>query len=86
VAAGDRRLVVGENGRVAVNTAHPDFQARARYTRQGELRPTDRLNAYLATMLALATLPVDDQSTPAHLLHAQAELILSLEASLNAQR
>jgi hypothetical protein len=79
------RIEVG-NGRVAINTAHPDFQARAQYTRQGELRPTDRLNAYLATMLALATLPADDQSTPAQLLHAQAELILSLEASLRAQR
>jgi len=87
VAAAEGRLVVGENGRVAINTAHPDFQARARYTRQGELLATDRLNAYLATMLALAMAqPAADPSTPEQLLRAQAELILRLEASLRAQQ
>ncbi len=84
---GAGRLEVG-NGRVAINTAHPDFQARARFTRQGELRATDRLNAYLATVLSLAAAgsAAAEQQSPEQLLSAQAELILSLEASLRAQR
>ncbi|MFO7681113.1 MAG: ATP-binding protein [Chloroflexota bacterium] len=85
---GEGRWLEGENGRFTINTSHPDFQARARTTRQGDLRPTDRLNAYLATMLSLAAaLPTaHDHISPQQLLQTQAEFILSLEASLRAQQ
>lgn len=81
-----RRVEVG-NGRVTINTAHPDFQARARYTRQGNLQLTDRLNAYLATVLALAAMQpaTDTAQNPQQLLNAQADLIVKLEAGLRDQ-
>ena len=81
-----RRVEVG-NGRVTINTAHPDFQARARYTRQGNLQPSDRLNAYLATVLALAAMQpaTATAQNPEHLLNTQADLIVRLEARLRNQ-
>lgn len=76
-----------ENGSLTINTAHPDFQARARYTRQGDLRPTDRLNAYLATALSVGVgeTAVDPTESLGQILQTQADLILRLEASLRTQ-
>lgn len=80
------RMGVG-NGRVTINTDHPDFQARARYTRQGNLRSTDRLNAYLATMLSRGVMQpdADAMQTPEQLLNAQIEFIVGLESRLHEQ-
>jgi hypothetical protein len=76
-----------ENGRLAINTSHPDFQARARYTRQGKLRATDRLNAYLATVLSVTAggTAVAAGESLEQIRQTQADLILRLEASLRAQ-
>lgn len=81
-----QRVEVG-NGRVTINTAHPDFQARARYTRQGNLQLTDRLNAYLATVLALAAMQPATATAQnlEQMLYTQANLIVELEARLRDQ-
>ena len=82
----DGKRVVVENGRLAINTAHPDFQARLRTTRQGNPRPSDRLNAYLASILTVYGL---HQSTDTHAdfvteaqIDAQIEMVLAFEAQL----
>jgi hypothetical protein len=41
-----------QNGRLTININHPDFRGRLRSSRQGHPRPSDRLNAYLAAILA----------------------------------
>ncbi len=55
--------VMVENGRLAINTLHPDFQARLRTTRQGNPRPSERLNAYLANILTVYGHPYQPTDT-----------------------
>lgn len=69
-----------ENGRLTINTNHPDFQARLRTSRQGHPRPSDRMNAYLAGIVAVyATADLADVEQRAA---RQIELMLSLESQL----
>ena len=80
------KRVVVENGRLAINTTHPDFQARLRTTRQGSPRPSDRLNTYLANILTVYGLhqSVDTNSdfvTEAQI-DAQIGMMLALETQL----
>ena len=75
-----------ENGRLAINTAHPDFQTRLRTTRQGNPRPSDRLNAYLAGILSIYGISrlteLNEQLNPETQIDIQIEMMLSLEAQL----
>jgi hypothetical protein len=75
-----------ENGRLAINTAHPDFQARLRTTRQGNPRPSDRLNAYLAGILSIYGIgrltELNEQLNPETQIDIQIEMMLSLETQL----
>ncbi|MBE2223413.1 MAG: ATP-binding protein [Anaerolineae bacterium] len=86
VADGEGRRVLVENGRLAINTAHPDFQERLRTTRQGNPRPSDRLNAYLAGILSIYgvhRLPGRNENLSADTqLDMQIEMMLALETQL----
>ncbi len=46
-----RSYLVGST--IYINVAHPDFQDRLVYTRQGRPRVTDRLNAYIAATVSI---------------------------------
>lgn len=75
-----------ENGRLTINTAHPDFQARLRTTRQGNPRPSDRLNAYLAGILSIYGInrltELNEHLNPETQIDIQIEMMLALEAQL----
>lgn len=90
VEDGDERRVVVENGRLSINTAHPDFQTRVRTTRQGNPRPSDRLNAYLATILSIYgthqfTQP-DGKVDATKQIDLQIEMMLALETQLRQRQ
>ena len=70
-----------ENGRFTINIAHPDFQARLRTTRQGNPRPSDRLNAYLAAVLAAHHANADIGQ-----IETQLDLMFQIEKSLQMQK
>jgi hypothetical protein len=80
------KRVVVENGRLAINTSHPDFQARLRITRQGNPRPSDRLNAYLAGILSVYGISqLTEQNkdlSPESQIDLQIEMMLALESQL----
>lgn len=75
-----------EDGRLTININHPDFQTRLRTTRQGNPRPSDRLNAYLAALLSVygsAVLsPEQGQQDAEQRLAAQLDLMVMLESQL----
>ncbi|MCA9956749.1 MAG: hypothetical protein KC434_18595, partial [Anaerolineales bacterium] len=74
------RRVWWENGRLTINTSHPDFQARLRTSRLGNPRPSDRMNAYLAGVLSVyGTAELADVEERAA---KQIDLMLTLEAEL----
>ncbi len=77
----DKRRSWLENGRLTINTKHPDFQARLRTTRQGNPRPSDRLNAYLAGLLAAYATTAEPQTEKPHFTE-QIDLMLALESQL----
>ena len=69
-----------ENGRLTINTSHPDFQARLRTSRLGNPRPSDRMNAYLAGVLSVyGTAELADVEERAA---KQIDLMFTLEAEL----
>lgn len=74
-----------ENGRLTINTGHPDFQARLRTNRQGNPRPSNRLNAYLAGLLAAYAISASPESAEAYLAE-QMDLMASLESHLRQQQ
>ena len=86
VEDGEERRVMVENGRLAINTAHPDFQARLRTTRQGNPRASDRLNAYLAGILTVYGLnqsaDTDKDFVTEAQIDAQIGMMLALETQL----
>lgn len=69
---------------IYINMAHPDFQARIRYTRQGQPRITDRLNAYLAAVLAVHSIQPDGVDKQA-LLAQQLDVMMQMETILQQQ-
>ncbi len=71
-----------QNNRLTININHPDFQSRLRMTRQGNPRPSDRLNAYLAYILALYSSAAPDDQNMADSLAEQLNLMVELEAQL----
>lgn len=78
----DERRVWLESGCLTININHPDFQARLRSTRQGHPRPSDRLNGYLATILAVYG-PVESEGhNPERRRAAHLDLVVKLEAQL----
>jgi hypothetical protein len=69
-----------------INTTHPDFQKRVRYTRQGQPRPTPRLNAYLALLISghyLAQYKQDLDLGP--LLAMQSDFFTEMEETLRQE-
>ena len=86
VENGEERRVMVENGRLAINTMHPDFQTRLRTTRQGNPRPSDRLNAYLANILTVyginRSAEINEDFVTETQINAQIEMMLALEAQL----
>ncbi|PID85597.1 MAG: hypothetical protein CSB13_07475 [Chloroflexi bacterium] len=86
VTGGEERRVTVENGRLAINTMHPDFQARLRITRQGNPRPSDRLYAYLASILSVYGISQQTAHTkklnPETKIDLQIEMMLALEMQL----
>ncbi len=77
----DKRRGWLENGRLTINTKHPDFQARLRTTRQGNPRPSDRLNAYLAGLLAVYATTAEPQMAEKRFTE-QIDLMVTLESQL----
>jgi len=78
--ADGKRRVWWENGRLTINTSHPDFQARLRTSRLGNPRPSDRMNAYLAGILSVydTAESADTEERAAK----QIDLMFTLEAEL----
>ena len=78
-----------QNGRLTININHPDFRDRLRTTRQGNPRPSDRLNAYLAAVLAAysndtaANLQKEDAEQQ---LAAYLDLMMALESELRQKQ
>lgn len=76
---------------IQINTAHPDFKTRLKYTRQGAPVITDRLYAYLAGIISLHypdsfAPPAAQNGDVAAWLAAQVDFIFKLEAALREQR
>lgn len=86
VESGDKRRVTVENGRLGINISHPDFQDRLRTTRQGNPRPSDRLNAYLASILSvygINQMPAHSKNlSPEKRIDLQIEMMLAVETQL----
>jgi hypothetical protein len=77
-----------EGETIVINPEHPDFKERLAYTRQGQPRITDRLNAYLAGVISLSypeqfTAPSVDTGAA---FEAQLDFMLKLEATLRKQQ
>lgn len=85
VENGEEKRVVVENGRLAINTTHPDFQARLRTTRQGSPRPSDRLNAYLANILTVYGLHQAADTNADFVTEAQIDAQIGMMLALEAQ-
>jgi hypothetical protein len=83
---GKRTYRAGEA--IVINPDHPDFKERLAYTRQGQPRITDRLNAYLAGVISL-NYPerfMDLAADPAAAFEAQLDFMFKLEATLRKQQ
>lgn len=85
VENGEERRVMVENGRLAINTKHPDFQARMRTTRQGNPHPSDRLNAYLANILTVYGLHQAADTNADFVTEAQIDAQIGMMLALEAQ-
>jgi hypothetical protein len=78
-----------QNGRLTININHPDFRGRLRSSRQGHPRPSDRLNAYLAAILAAyseaAAADFQEEAIEVRLA-AQLDLMMALEEELRQKQ
>lgn len=88
---GSGRRAGFNDGILSINMAHADFQQRLTLSRQGIPRLTDRLNAYLAGILATYSwefYPPEALSAPSteSLLEAQLNAIIQIEENLRQQR
>lgn len=80
-----------EDGTLSINMGHPDFQHRLSLSRQGTPRLTDRLNAYLAVILANYSRELNATEAPAgespeNRLEAQLKAFIQIEENLRQQR
>lgn len=78
-----------QNGRLTININHPDFRRRLRSSRQGHPRPSDRLNAYLAAILAAyseAAATDLGQEEVEQQLAARLDLMMALEEELRQKQ
>jgi len=80
-----------KDGILNINMAHADFQQRLSLSRQGIPRLTDRLNAYLAGVIATYACEWSPTETPGNadpqsLLEAQLNTFIQLEENLRQQR
>lgn len=84
---GNGQRVWLENGRLTINIRHPDFQARLRTSRQGNPRPSDRMNAYLAGILAAYSInqltKINHDLSLDTQINVQIETMLALESQLH---
>jgi signal transduction histidine kinase len=88
---GSGRRAGFKDGILSINMAHADFQQRLTLSRQGIPRLTDRLNAYLAGILATYSwefYPPEALSAPSteSLLEAQLSAFIQIEENLRQQR
>lgn len=84
-AVDEERRAWLDNGRLMININHTDFLDRVRNTRQGNPRPSDRLNAYLAALLSLYAKAAEQGSAGEHLAE-QLEMMVQLESQLRTMQ
>lgn len=83
---GGERRADFTDGVLTINMAHADFRQRLSLSRQGIPRLSDRLNAYLAGVLATFACEAPTDAAPQELLEAQLNAFIQIEENLRQQR